>query len=137
MGMGNHQGRCKQGREVQIINRRFPAKEKIMIKIETQKEVVRGGQRRRIIKIEALSEQELPLEYVQGFPFVRLGNDGKSLLMRDGNTTMWMNLNELWDEEVFQKWLGVVKASGNRLKEINRRLAEQNKDWKGTETFCI
>lgn len=112
-----------------------------MIKIETEKVVVRGVQRRRIKKIEALSEQELPLEYVQGLPFVRFGNDGQSLLMRDlmgaGNNTMWMNLNELWDEEVFQKWLEVIKASGQRLKEINKKLEERNRDWKGVETFII
>lgn len=108
-----------------------------MIKIETQKEIVRGVQKRRIIKVEALTELELPFEYVQGFPFVRLVNDSRSLLMRNGNTTRWMNLNELWDEEVFQSWLEIIKASGQRLREINKRLAEQNKDWKGSETFCI
>lgn len=107
------------------------------IRIHTKKEVIRGNQRRRIIKIEALSEQELPVEYVQGFPFARLGHDRTSLLIRDGNTTMWMNFDELWDEEVFQKWLGVVKDSGQRLKEINLKLKKANENWHGEEIFVV
>ena len=108
-----------------------------MIKIETRKEIVRGAQKRRIINVEALSEHELPLEYVMGFPFTRLGSDGNSLLIRDGNTTMWINQNELWDNESFQKWLEVIKNAGNRLKEINKKLEDHNKNWEGEETFII
>lgn len=110
-----------------------------MIKIETEKVVVRGVQKRRIIKIEALSETELPFEYVQGSPFVRLGgSNGKSLLItKDGNTTKWMDINELWDEEVFQKWLKVIKAAGDRLRDINKKLEKKNKDWHGEETFLV
>lgn len=107
------------------------------IRIHTKKEVVRGEQKRRIIKIEALSESELPFEYFWGFPFARLGRDKVSLLIRDGNTTMWMSPNELWDEEVFQKCLGVVKDCAQRLKEIKLKLRKANENRHDVETFII
>lgn len=108
-----------------------------MIKIKTEKIVERGEQRRKILEVFALTEKELPMEYMGGYP--RVWYNGSYLTIRESEwNTYYFNPSDSPKlEKNFISQLGIIVAAGNRLKEINKKLEAGNKDWHGEETFLI
>lgn len=118
-------------------NHRTQHKGKKMIEIKTEKVVIRGEQRRKIISVFALTEKELPQEYTK---------EGERVFLETNCNTRYLRIEHTYDnvyeggtypEHTFNKFLDIIRKAGDRLRDINKKLAEANKDWHGEETFLI
>ena len=111
------------------------------IVIKTEKVVERGVAKRMILEINALGREELPVEYLRGTPCCyRNTNYNQSPVLCGTNEQInpILTVNHTVREEEFQsKYLPWIKGSGARLREINDRIRELEKAWKGEETFII
>ena len=105
-----------------------------MIKIETEKVIVEGRRFRRILRIEMLTAQQLPKEYIRNAPYVVLLNGCVVARERDSETSYYMLsiIGALIPEEYYQQALKFIELCRNRLQKINKRLS-----WEGTETITI
>lgn len=104
-----------------------------MIKIETEKVIVNDKKFRRILRVEMLSAQQLPKEYIRNAPYVVLLNGDIVAKERNCETSYYMfSIGNLVLEEHYQQALKLIKLCGNRLQKINKRLS-----WEGTETITI
>ena len=104
-----------------------------MIKIHTERVVNKDGIACRKIKtIEGglHRDDDLPREYTQEEPFVRLGDTEGSIYQRGDFC------GELPEEE-FQKMLEHIRKSAQRLHEIKERTRKLREEWKGEETIII
>lgn len=108
-----------------------------MITIRTKKIVVRGEQKREIIGIEALERDQLPEKYIQGSPCCESTNRGCLYICGESGFAKIISPHEIYDEPLFQNLLVIVKKASQRLCDINKELAEENKNWHGSETFLI
>lgn len=104
------------------------------IKIKTKKEVVDGIAGRRIMDIDrVLKKNELPSEYTGSEPSVWCSDDGTAIAANPSG----IEIGQWYQEDRIQKVLGIVRASGKRLSEINERIRKLKADWQGEETFII
>lgn len=121
----------------------IPTKEKVnnMIKIRAEKIVKDGIACRKIINISGvLSKEDLPVDYVNGPYFTTLGNSSRPAI--DFRNQTDESIESIWvggtiEENEFQKTLKAIGEYGDRLHEINQKIAELKKTWNGTETFCF
>lgn len=112
------------------------------LRIETRKVVnnFTGKKERKILKIEALDYDNLPEEYLSGYPHIISGKDIKNVgLLVESSKTEYFSLVEkhVYAEGLFQKLMGIIRQSGDRLHEINLRHKELRKEWNGKEDFEI
>ncbi len=115
-----------------------------MIKITTEKIVVEGEKRRRIIDIEGVMPlSELPDEYVNGVPRVirqqKCGNHKDICVEKyDGFNIVesrLLNVGQDYDEVEFQIILQIIYNAGERLHKIRQGEKELKKTWNGKEVF--
>jgi len=115
------------------------------LRIETKK-VVKDGQRwRKIVDIEGLSVDKLPVEYLKGTPncFVETVGKFKNFLHvnTNNNKSFSMIKNDIFHEEHFKKMMVSVAKAGDRLHEILQKQKETNAkmklEWNGKEDFEI
>ncbi len=97
------------------------------IKIKTTKIVDKDGTEGRTIdSIEGvLSFEQLPGEYI----------DFRNLPSGWGGCDMY--IGKFISEKTFQENLKSIKLCGDKLHEINQKIAERRKNWVGEETFII
>jgi len=112
------------------------------IEIKTEKTLARGEKMRKILSIKMLREQELPVEYCEDGKCVWLvAFDNKRIQrieFQDNSSGVYLLTNEeLISETRFQEALARIKSCGERLREINKKLAEKNHGWAGDETFVL
>ncbi len=108
---------------------------KIMIK--TEKVVVRGIAKRKIVDLDALEYNKLPEEYTNGEPrFNFYENSGKKTFGACGCGGD-IHGGSIYTEADFQIKLDGIRKAGERLAEINKRVKELKKTWHGEETFII
>jgi len=105
------------------------------IKIQTEKVIQRGVALRKVIKLEALSNNDLPKEYEDGAPYCYLCPSGE-LYVNNGRYTHYVCLST-YEESRFQEILVDLEACGKRLQKINTAIRELEKVWHGAETFII
>ena len=111
------------------------------MKIYTEKCVIRGEKRRKILGFEGVLEGlELPKEYVLGYPRVTLeshcGYEYLAIVDEKGRRTV-MYADESYKEDEFQEMIKAIEKAGYRLHEINKKVKELEEVWKGEETFII
>jgi hypothetical protein len=118
--------------------------DKNMIEIQTEKIVTsKGVEARKIIKISALTINDLPTAYLETpGPCVYMtmaGNLKSDSWRAHGLNSVYGNMfvGDIIPEEPFQKKLKTIHAAGERLKKVNEMLREKRAAWNGTETFCI
>ena len=128
------------------------------IKLEIEKVVIRGERLIKLISINMLREKQLPSEYLEEGPYIRMaiygmdcitnlfssktqisflvkGIDGQRRFLGEENLGLYDEV--LFSPEEFTKFCEFLKKCGQRLHEINKRLREENKKWKGTSTIEI
>jgi len=112
------------------------------IKIGTKKVIVKGEQVREIVELSCLKIASLPTRYLltngrndsNHLPSVWLWEDR---IMTSSPTVVNLTIGNTYPEKTFQETLTFIKAAGDRLHDINKELAEANKNWNGDETFVI
>lgn len=109
------------------------------IRIKTEKVVNKDGiPCRKIVNIEGVIQlKDLPQEYIGGFHF--RGNSSQEIDFRNVPEKMGgdMYIGNTYPEQHFQTALTSMKVCGQRLHEINLKIAEAKKTWNGDETFII
>ncbi len=101
------------------------------IKIQTRKVVEQGIAKREILFVDALKQYELPQEYLTGD---NVYLNGSELHISSCENLV---LSRIIPETEFQKKLTVIRAAGNRLHEINKKVKKLKEEWKGEETIII
>ena len=101
--------------------------------IKTKKIVEKGLAKREIVEVKALKREELPDEYLNGLGSSCWGWDG-GLNFANGNHIV---AGSLVKEDAFQHQLLRIKECGQRLHEINKKIALLKETWQGEETFII
>jgi hypothetical protein len=110
------------------------------IKIKTEKIVsLKSGRiARKILKIEALSKQDLPAIYTEN------KNDATIYMEEDRKLKILykfrgkrIQIGDEIEEKDFQEMLEIIKEAGNNLKKINQKIKDKQKEWNGRETFKI
>lgn len=110
------------------------------IVVETQKVVDRGRAGRIISGVEALYEEELPLEYMKGTPRCWKEEEEEGTILRvreEGYSVHRLVIGRWYSEDDFQKMLEKLRLCGTRLHEINLRVNQLKETWVGEETFVI
>lgn len=115
------------------------------LKIETKKQVKDSQHWRKIIDIEGLSVDKLPVEYLKVAPncFVEsIGKFKKCLHVIDEKDKRFnMFKGEMYHEEHFKKMMVSIEKAGDRLHEILQKQKETNAkmklEWNGKEDFEI
>lgn len=110
-----------------------------MIRIETEKRVVKGIASRKIERLEALKREQLPSEYLAGGESLWLAKGGALCHLAKGQGISFAILaeTEIISEEDFQVALATIRRCGERLMEINMRVKALQDTWQGRETFLI
>jgi len=113
-----------------------------MLKIITEKIVVRGEKARKIIKIEGcLENDKLPQEYLDYYP--KLVNWSVSELpmqwriLINNKAPTYIREGDLLYEFYYQEILANIKECSNRLHLINEKLKKETEGWTGGETIII
>lgn len=111
------------------------------LRIRTKKIVERGIKYIEITKISSLSEEELPVEYINGESVFCIKKPTHLLHYREdigmvprGN---FLALGGLYTEKVFASKMAIIRKCGNILMKINKVLSKENKGWEGKETHII
>ena len=113
------------------------------ITIKTERIIVRGEQKRKIIGFSLLGVNDLPKEYANGEYVARYDKNRIAYRKPDktktnhGSSCDYIRINEILSDEFLQQALKNIRRCGNRLQEINARLAKENVDWHGEETIII
>lgn len=110
------------------------------IKIETEKIVVRGERKRKVVKIEMLKAIDLPAEYCSGESVTADCHNKLSVWYSQNDRQVRQNIlaeESIYSEKTFAKNLATIRVCGNNLARINKRLAKENADWHGNETYII
>ncbi len=105
------------------------------IVIKTEKIVDRGRQMYKVIRIKALSSNQLPFYYMKEAPYCYKRNNELCLF----NKGMMKNIVEgcQYSKTDVDEFIKVIRECGDRLMKINQELKEANKDWHGEEIFTI
>jgi len=111
----------------------------MQIKIQTEKVVNKDGIAcRRIISIEGVIEyHKLPEEYTSGYHFRSAHGNNIDFGYRPDGGSRDMEVGGTYTETHFQRSIESMKECGQRLHQINQRIAELKKTWNGEETFII
>jgi len=109
------------------------------IKIKTEKIIDRGVQYYKIKSITALDFKSLPQEYTDNRPYAYYSERDKSLYIgpSESSRTHYIQIGQQLHETTLNEKLDILKACGERLRKINKKLAKENKNWNGKETFII
>jgi hypothetical protein len=109
------------------------------IKINGRAVVIRGVKMYKIDEISALKEGELPLEYTQGNPCVFLygGMLEKKIRIEGDGDILTLGVGYQYTVNEMELRLDIIRAAGERLREINARLAKENDGWEGTHYWTI
>ena len=109
-----------------------------MIRIETEKIISKGEKKIKVLGIEALEEEQLPLRYLKREGSIWLSPCRSELRTkgRIGYITL-LKINQAYTSERFEKNLESIRAAGELLKKINAELAEENAGWEGKEVYVI
>lgn len=111
----------------------------MVIVLKIKKVLDRGEPHVRLLDIDLLSEKELPKEYVNGKPAVY--KSGSILLaVREPNkcTRFYVVGDELIPWERFKEIIEVCKQAGDRLREINKKIRTEYKEFlEGKEEVYI
>ena len=99
------------------------------------------GPCRKIVRVEALHKNELPAEYLAASPHLYLSHNVKEhrwlTLLSGGNEFRIISMEMVLQEDKFQELLRIVRACGDRLRQINQERKTLAEVWKGIETFVI
>lgn len=120
------------------------------IVIKTKKFVDGTTLERQVLEIQALTANELPKDYLNSKPNVykcrNLGmrtpwnSTSHELRQRKSNVgdgDLILREGEIYTEDGFQTMLTYIQKAGKRLKELNDKKRELEKEWQGEETFVI
>ena len=102
-----------------------------MLRITTEKIIVRGEKFFKVLEIEALKYDELPKEYTSESPNVYKVSNGKNdYLMKGGNTCLLSKFLQ-YSEKDFFAHIEFISSAVVRFREIDARLKIENKNWEG------
>jgi hypothetical protein len=110
---------------------------KMKIEIKTEKTVNDDGMKcRKIIDWNCFQYDELPNMYVDNTPHM-YSISVTSLIIIHPNYEWRIIKGDVISEDSFKILLEVCVEAGNRLREVNKHLAELRAEWNGEETFII
>ncbi len=102
------------------------------ITIVTEKVLVKGEQKHKVLFVRCLWRDQLPVRYVEGVPYVEGFNNG--IRVQEADTISYcVQKGDHLTEKGYQEFLEHCLAAGTRLKQINEQLREENKNWHGIE----
>lgn len=109
--------------------------------IKTEKVVVNGMKYIKVLKINSLIKEELPIRYTNGESIFRIKKLDKTLFYKEDvgmkPLVIFLVPGCLYTEKVFYNKMTTVRRCGNNLMRINKVLAKENKGWEGKETHTI
>lgn len=110
-----------------------------MLKIETEKIVIRGEKYRRVVSVAGVMEDKiLPAEYLKGKPRITREGTLNQCHVRFANARVIVEsgkrcTEKFWEEEL----LPAIREAGERLHVLRQEEKKLKETWKGTETFVI
>ena len=117
----------------------------IELGIKTKKVVYRGEKCYKILSFTCYDhdDKRLPNDYFKDFPycykdcdvFVIKTNDSE--LASDIDRCFSFEVGDYVPKDKLEKALEVVKVCGEKLHNLNVKIKEMKKEWKGTEEFKI
>jgi hypothetical protein len=122
------------------------------IKIAYEKVVVRGVKKIRVLSVEALRDRELPESYleVDGSTFDRKANGdfvyldpdcGRHLCIvaagESPSSAHALYENSIYDPKKFFEAVEIARRAGERLREINQKIAKLKESWHGETELSI
>ena len=108
------------------------------IKIEGKKVIYKDMKCVEITKIQALTENKLPIGYIQSEKYWAVQTAEGSLKCSNGNGKYsFLFLGTTHPMEHFIEIIENCREAGKRLERINKKLRLKNKNWKGNITIEI
>ena len=108
-----------------------------MFTIKAEKIVVRGLQKIKVLGMEALGEEDLPIEYCADsralWLTTLLGGD----ILLTGAHAEHLRIGKVYPRLQFMTVLEKVYIAGDLLKRINAELALENEGWSGEVEYHI
>ena len=108
-----------------------------MIKIKTEKVVVRGLKKYKILELVCLEESSLPISYIKKGECCYLSMRDRIITNTTSIHSPLLVLNGQYTEADMDARLSFLRRCGERLREINKQIAEETRDWHGEETLII
>jgi hypothetical protein len=111
---------------------------KMSIELDLEGRVVQGRKGYCIRGIKALKEEELPQEYLEGYPKATM--NGNYLYIKgtiNSQDQGTLTIGETYFKETIDLFIEILKMAGKRLQKINQKLAKENADWEGVRTLII
>ena len=107
-----------------------------MLTIETERFVVRGKRKRRVVAISGLMEREvIPDGYFYTYPYLA-GSNNIAHLHTKGLSCV-LESGKVFDEKEWQQIISAIREAGERLHQLRQEEKELREEWQGTETFVI
>lgn len=107
------------------------------IHIKAKAVVVHGIKMYEIKEIEALTRDELIEEYANGYPVIYQANRITLKLFSETGTGFHLSKGQKYLVPEMEDLLDIIRAAGDRLHDINARLAKENEGWEGTHYWVI
>lgn len=111
-----------------------------MLEIRVERVVPLSGKYSvKVLSFKALGSLHLPDEYLADFPRVYSNWDSKILYIfsenEQGLNDVVIRVGDTIPMYVFEDILYVIRAAGERLYRINRKLSSMRRNWQGTTTY--
>ena len=105
------------------------------VEIKYEKVMVRGERKIKILRVSALKEMELPVQYTQDKRAFWMGQySTKSLYFREGG---YLEIGNVISKESFEVFVTRILTGGRLLKKINKKIAEIEEVWNGVKELKI
>ena len=109
-----------------------------MIKIKTEKIILRGIKKIKVLEIEALRDSDLPQRYLNhpdALSYMSIFG-GNSYFYSQKNFRL-LTVSDVYDIDDFAIRIEKIKLAASILEDINAILQIENVDWSGEYTYHI
>ena len=109
------------------------------IEIKWEKVATKDGPRFKVLRVKALTKNQLPLDYFEKEHVYGTSNCLVHVNSEHGAYKRYPLIItglEYTKEEMDEK-LRILYRCGDRLRKINEHIAKENKDWNGNFTFYV
>ena len=100
--------------------------------------VVRGKRHYLLKDFDALTEDKLPSEYIDGCPRAVNCREGRIFVVDENNDIFFtFYKDKVYPKEHIDRAVLIMKEAGKRLRAINEKLRKENEGWEGLTTIII
>jgi len=107
------------------------------IRLELEGTIIKGKKYYTLVDADLLGSDDLPDDYMEDYPCAYMDGDDGLVVRYNHTTTRFFRRGENYITAAIDSLKSVLHVAGDRLHEINARLAKENEGWEGSKHTII